>query len=61
MEFSVKIMLNNAAYSGNSLAPELCANLDQVILKIAHGARNGAIFDTNGNKTGFFEINHTGE
>jgi len=61
MEFSVKIMLNNDAYFGENMPRELAENLDFITGAILAGRTNGAVHDSNGNKTGFFEINRTGE
>jgi len=59
MQLDIKLMLDNAAYEGDGRALEIEANLSAVIRKISGGANSGAIYDSNGNKTGFFEINYT--
>ena len=54
MQLDIKLMLDNAAYEGDGRALEIEANLSAVIRKISGGANSGAIYDSNGNKTGFF-------
>jgi|GEM_PF-3264064 len=57
MQLTIKILLDNAAYDDNGRAYEIAANLNAVTQKIISGASSGAIYDSNGNKTGVFEIN----
>lgn len=54
MEFNLKINLNNASYKDNP--EELQENLENIIVKIKWGDTTGIVFDSNGNKTGHWNI-----
>lgn len=55
MELNIKINLDNAAYE-DLLGWQLGENLQDVIERIGLGAKSGIVNDTNGNKTGYWEI-----
>ena len=56
MEFIIKINLDNDAYQGENMAREIAENLDFITGAVLAGRSNGIIHDSNGNKTGNFEI-----
>ena len=56
MEFNLKINLDNSAYEGENQAQELAENLDFIIGSILSGKTSEIVRDSNGNKTGNFEI-----
>jgi len=55
MKLTIEINLDNEAY-GDLLGWELGENLQYVIERIGHGIKDSAIYDTNGNKTGYWKI-----
>ena len=55
MQLKININLDNEAY-GDLLGWELGENLQYVIERIGHGIQDGSIYDTNGNKTGYWRI-----
>jgi hypothetical protein len=56
MEFNLKINLDNSAYEDENQPFELAENLDFIIGSILGGVKSGIVHDSNGNKTGNFEI-----
>lgn len=56
MELIIKINMDNDAYKQNEVF-EIQENLNDVMRKIVWGDTNGIVLDSNGNKTGYFEIN----
>jgi len=54
MKLSIEINLNNSAYDDNP--EELQEALENIIVKINWGDAEGIVFDSNGNKTGNWEI-----
>ncbi len=54
MQLNIKITLDNAAYENGR--EELAQNLDFIIAALLSGRDSGKVHDSNGNKTGFFEI-----
>jgi len=61
MELNIKIILDNAAYDCGEYERgiEIANNLNSISEKILRGNNSGIVQDSNGNKTGFFEINAT--
>lgn len=59
MQLNITISLDNDAYQGEARGLEIAGNLNLIAQGILAGAHNGTIRDSNGNKTGFFEINAT--
>jgi hypothetical protein len=55
MELNIKINLDNAAYD-DLLGWQLGDNLQDVIERIGLGSKSGTVYDTNGNKTGYWII-----
>jgi hypothetical protein len=58
MEFTLKIRLDNDAYQGENMTREIAKNLDFITGAILAGRRSGIIHDSNGHKSGIFEINY---
>ena len=56
MRFDLQINLDNAAY--DNVGWELGDNLQAVIDRIATGASDGIVRDSNGNTVGRWSINH---
>jgi len=54
MKLSIEINLDNSAYACNP--EEVQENLMDIIKKINWGDAEGIVFDSNGNKTGNWEI-----
>jgi hypothetical protein len=62
MELSIKINLDNDAYQGDyERGIELANNLHSISENILRGNVSGIVRDSNGNKTGIFEINATAD
>jgi hypothetical protein len=55
MKLTIEINLDNDAY-GDTLGWELGENLQYVIERIGQGIKDSAIYDSNGNKTGYWLI-----
>ena len=58
MELTIKIKLDNDAYVTNERLAnaELVENLMLIINKMSWGDTNGVVIDSNGNKTGYWDI-----
>lgn len=56
MQLTININLDNAAYEGADLVPEIADNLEAVIQKLCNGHKDGIIKDSNGNKVGHWSI-----
>ena len=58
MELTIKIKLDNDAYVSNERLAnaELVENLMLIINKMSWGDSNGVVIDSNGNKTGYWDI-----
>lgn len=58
MELTIKIKLDNDAYVSNERLAnaELMENLMLIINKMSWGDTNGVVIDSNGNKTGYWDI-----
>jgi len=58
MELTIKIKLDNDAYVTNERMAnaELMENLMLIINKMSWGDTNGMVLDSNGNKTGYWDI-----
>ena len=55
MKLTIEINLDNDAYR-DTLGWELGENLQYVIERIGQGIKDSSIYDTNGNKTGYWRI-----
>ena len=56
MQLSIEINLDNAAYKDNP--EEIQENLEGIIVKLNWSDTDGIIFDSNGNKTGYWRIDN---
>lgn len=56
MQLSIEINLDNSAYKDNP--EEIQENLEGIIVKLNWGNTDGIIFDSNGNKTGYWRIDN---
>lgn len=59
MQFNLVIKMDNAAYA--RMSEELGSNLEHVISSLGRGRTQGAIMDSNGNKTGYWIIDGEAE
>ena len=57
MKLMIEINLDNEAYQ-DTLGWELGENLQYVIERIGQGIKDSSIYDTNGNKTGYWRIDN---
>ena len=57
MQLKIEINLDNEAYQ-DTLGWELGENLQYVIERIGQGIKDSSIYDTNGNKTGYWRIDN---
>ena len=57
MQLKIEINLDNEAYR-DTLGWELGENLQYVIERIGQGIKDSSIYDTNGNKTGYWRIDN---
>jgi hypothetical protein len=55
MKINIEINLDNAAYQENYIS-EINDNIANMLMKVRWGDDTGIIFDSNGNKTGHWEI-----
>jgi hypothetical protein len=56
MKLIIEINLDNEAY--DNLGWELGENIEYVISRIGQGTKDSTIYDTNGNKTGYWRIDN---
>ena len=58
MKLLIEIQMDNDAYATNERMAnaELTENLMLIINKMSWGDSNGVVLDSNGNKTGYWEI-----
>ena len=54
MQLSIEINLDNVVYKDNP--KEIQENLEIISVRLGWGDTNGIIFDSNGNKTGYWRI-----
>lgn len=54
MKLNIEINLDNSAYKYNPA--EIKENLDTIAIRLSWGDESGIVFDSNGNKTGYWSI-----
>lgn len=57
MDLSINIKLDNDAFSGTGLVPELQRAMEQIVRSISLGGPEGRVFDSNGNAVGSYRLN----
>jgi len=57
MDLSINIKLDNDAFAGTGLVPELRRALEQIVRSISLGGPEGRVFDSNGNSVGSYRLN----